>query len=112
MNDGLTILMNETPGYLAITLMLFYTILKTANSHVVEKILAISLIIFALFLQTKNQTIKMFEQSKLENRIVYLENALLENNISSKSYEDFKEKDMVYSEIIRNIKVKENEKDK
>lgn len=97
--ESFTWLFYEQASLLAVIIMLVYTLFKSTNTNIISNLVVVIVIFFAIFLQYKGMLQKIIETKKIENRIKYIENALEENNITSKSYSKFKENEVLLNNL-------------
>ena len=100
MIDAIQNFIIHEPGYTAIMLMLFYTLIKTARSHYIEAIIGTFIIFSSIILQAQAFQTKIFEKMALDNKLSYYEKALVENNITASTYEDYIKKEQTFKKIL------------
>ncbi len=99
--ENILIFAEQQPGLLAITIMLFYAMYKANNGNTIEHIISVIIIVSALVLQYKSTTVQIIKTGKTELKVKYLESALLENNITSISYKEFRDKEIVLNKLLK-----------
>lgn len=99
MIESIKLFIIQEPSYVAITLMLSYSLFKINHTKVVESLVAMIIIIGSLILQSNAFQKNLWEKMYLENKISYYEKALEENNIQASTYNEYKEKEQIFKKM-------------
>lgn len=100
MIDSIQNFIIHEPGYTAIMLMLFYALFKTSHANLIETFVGSFIILASIILQVQAFQTKIFENMALENKLSYYEKALVENNITASTYEDYIKKEQAFKKIL------------